>query len=73
MSVLATGNMTATIKIKRLLQRDGITVEIVKLDPKSSKDGCAYGIRINDNDVMITVNLLKKNSILYHLYEGDII
>ena len=71
MSVLATGSMTATVKIKKLLQREGINVEVVKLDPKKSKDGCAYGIEINNDDLLVGVNLLKKNGVLYHLYEGD--
>ena len=71
MSVLATGSMTATVKIKKLLQREGITVEVIKLDPRSSKEGCAYGIEIKEDDLLVCVNILKKNGILYHFYEGD--
>ena len=71
MSVLATGSITATVKIKKLLQREGISVEVVKLDPGKNKDGCAYGIEIENDDLLIGVNILKKNGVLYHLYEGD--
>ena len=71
MSVLATGSMTATVKIKKLLQREGINVEVIKLDPSSTGGGCAYGIEINNEDLLVGVNVLKKNGVLYHLYEGD--
>lgn len=71
MSLLATGSMTATVKIKKLLQREGINIDVVKLDPSKSKDGCAYGIEIGNDDLLMGVNILKKNGVLYHLYEGD--
>ncbi|MBR5241693.1 MAG: DUF3343 domain-containing protein [Clostridia bacterium] len=71
MSVLATGSMTATVKIKKLLQREGINVDVVKLDPMKSRDGCAYGIEIKNDDLLVGVNILKKNGVLYHLYEGN--
>ena len=61
----------AQIKIKKLLQREGINVDVVKLDPSKSKDGCAYGIEIGNDDLLMGVNILKKNGVLYHLYEGD--
>ena len=46
--IAAVGSMTAAIKAQRTLSLNGISSEIVALDPGRTRRGCAYGVEFED-------------------------
>ncbi|MBR7112633.1 MAG: DUF3343 domain-containing protein [Clostridia bacterium] len=48
--IAAVGSMTAAIKAQRTLSLNGISSEIVALDPGRTRRGCAYGVEFLAED-----------------------
>ena len=71
MILLSTDGVTYAIKSKRILKKYGIEARIIKLDPKKTRNGCSYGIELDDEDLLSAVDKLKRNGISYDLYERN--
>ena len=65
MCIASLKSMTYAIKAKRLLSNYYINAEIVKLDTNMTKNGCAYGIKFDCNNLYAAENALKTNNISY--------
>ncbi|MBQ7309252.1 MAG: DUF3343 domain-containing protein [Clostridia bacterium] len=61
--VLTQTSQTNAIKAKRLLHRNGISAVIVRLSPKMTKNGCAFGLRVDRYAVNRAVLLLEDGGI----------
>ncbi|MBQ5320616.1 MAG: DUF3343 domain-containing protein [Oscillospiraceae bacterium] len=55
------GSATSAQKAKKVLERGGMTVSIVKTPEKYSRHSCSYSIRTTDSDFALM--LLKKAGI----------
>lgn len=56
-------SLTYAIKGQRALSQEGISCEIVKLDPSLTKKGCAYGIEFPCSEHRKTRAVLTKENI----------
>ena len=65
MCLISLKSMTYAIKAKKALDDYYIDSEIVKLDPKMTKHGCAYGVQFNCVNKEQAVDALKKWSVRY--------
>ncbi len=64
-------SLTYSIKAQRILQENYIHTDVVKLDSKNSRRGCAYGIEINCNEEENIRNILSKSRIsVKNFYQG---
>lgn len=64
--ILTVGSITYAIKARKLLNRKNIPSKLIKIDELK---GCAYGIQIEDTQLLSAVSVLKENGIQYSLYE----
>ena len=69
--IITVGTVTFAVKCKRMLQRSGIKVKLVKVDPDITVGGCSYGLEILENDFFTVVRELKSNGINYRIYKGN--
>ena len=66
--ILAVDSVTFAMKAKRLLMREGIRAEAVKITANS--DTCAHGIRISDGDILDAARVLREGRINYTVLNG---
>lgn len=57
--------MTYSIKLNNALKEKFIESEIIKLEPKMTKRGCAYGVKINSVNLDAALNVMQSKSIKY--------
>ncbi len=69
MTILTVGSVTYAIKARKLLRRDGIQSESVKLDDTKTKAGCTHGIKIATEDFYHAASVLKENGIPFSVYQ----
>ena len=69
--ILTVGSMTRAVKAKRILNRQGIGVSIIKLESQIHTNGCGYGIVFSEEDEYSAIRILKENKIPYSVYEKD--
>ena len=69
--ILTVGSMTRAVKAKRILNRQGVGVSIIKLDSEIYTNGCGYGIVFSEEDEYCAIRILKENKIPYSVYEKD--
>ena len=60
---------TKAIRVKNMFLKAGINARIIRLDDKSQ--GCTHGVRINEENIVDCVGLLRKNNIRYQTRMGD--
>lgn len=57
-----------------LLERKGMTVNLLKVPQSVSETGCNYGVRVPSRYVHLSLDILKKNHVIYgkiFRYERD--
>ena len=67
-TTITVGSVTYAIKVRRLLERNGINSMLVKVDSSKSERGCTYGINVNSEKFYDAVALLKNNGIEYSVF-----
>ena len=67
-AVIAVGSVTYAVKVKRQLERRGVSGFLVKVDSEKNGGSCTHGIRINSSYIYDAVDMLKKMGIDYHVY-----
>ena len=65
MCIAALRSMTYAIKGKNALNEQYIDCEIVRLDPKMTTKGCAYGLKFNCVNLHAVQSVLANKSIKY--------
>ena len=65
MCVIAMKSMTYSIKLKNLLKDNYIESEIIKLEPKMTKRGCGYGVKLNSINLDLALSIMQNSSIKY--------
>lgn len=63
--VFALGTITYAMKAKQALSMAGVFVQIIKLDAKLTKRGCAYGAEVDGADAAYAAQVLKDARIPY--------
>jgi hypothetical protein len=66
-SVIRLGSVTNSIKIKKLLSKNGIRCEVVKVGLRDGDSGCSYGIAFNNEKYFDVVLFLKNWGVEYTL------
>ena len=65
MCVASVRSMTHAQKAKRILDNNLIESEIIRLDPKLTTKGCAFGIKFQCVNLYTVKDALDKNSVKY--------
>jgi len=60
---VALNSLTYCIKAQKLLNENYIYSDVVKMDARRAKNGCAYGLEINCNDEKAIRGILEKSKI----------
>ena len=66
--IITVGGVTHAIKLRKLLIRDGVESELIKISDKDT-DGCTHGLRINNNDLFRVVGIMREKGIEYSITE----
>ena len=69
--ILTVGSMTHAIKAKKILNREKISVSILKLDRTVQHNGCGYGIIFSADEEYVAARLLREGKIPYSVYENS--
>ena len=67
--ILTMTSQTVAMKAKRLLEKNGIYVKIVRPSPILTPKGCAFGLQVSDRVLASAIKYLEQNDIPY----GEII
>lgn len=65
MCIASFKSMTYAIKAKKATLKSNIYCEIINLDEKMAKQGCAYGIKFNCNSLNDVERILTNSNITY--------
>ena len=63
--ILTIASQTVAMKAKRLLEKNGIYVRIVRPSPSLTPKGCAFGLQIDERLLASAVKYLEQNDISY--------
>lgn len=63
--IIAISSVNHALRSEKHLNSKGLRVRIVKLQPESTKKGCAYGIELACKDVPAALSFLESASIPY--------
>ena len=63
--ILTMTSQTIAMKAKRLLEKNGIYVRIVRPSPSLTPKGCAFGLQINNKLLASAIKYLEQNDISY--------
>ena len=66
-SIIRLGSVTNSIKVKRMLLREGIKAETVKVSVGIGDNGCSYGVSFSSEKLFDVVHILKRADIEYSL------
>ncbi len=58
-------SQTLAMKAKRLLERNGIYVKIVRPSPNLTPKGCSFGLQIDSRLLASAIKYLEQNGISY--------
>ena len=67
--ILTMTSQTIAVKAKRLLEKNGIYVRIVRPSPTLTPKGCSFGLQIDERLLASAIKYLEQNDIPY----GEII
>lgn len=71
-TVIILPSVTYAVKIKRVLEKMGISAKTVKISSVSGVKSCEYGIRIPSKYYLDAIDTLIKNKVSYSIYnESD--
>ena len=62
------GSVTYAIKLRKLLTREGIESELIKIADRN-KQGCTHGVRIKSSDLFRAVVIMREKGIEYSVVE----
>ena len=65
MRTLTMTSQTVAMKAKRLLEKNGIYVRIVRPTPNLTHKGCSFGLQIDERLLATAVKYLEQNDIPY--------
>ena len=68
--IITFASQTYAIKAKRLLERNGIGSDLLKIDSKDGHEGCTHGLRFANTDYFDVIAILKIADISYSVYNG---
>lgn len=63
--IIAISSVNHAIRSEKYLVQKGLSVRIVKLQPNTTKKGCAYGLEINCKDIPAALSFLDNAGIPY--------
>ena len=63
-TTITVGGVTYAIKLRKILGREGIESELVKVSDKKS-NGCTHGVKIDQKDFFSAVGILREKGIDY--------
>ena len=63
-TTITVGGVTYAIKLRKILSREGIDSELVKISDKE-KRGCTHGVRIDRSDFFSVIGIMRKAGIEY--------
>ena len=63
--ILTMTSQTIAVKAKRLLEKNGIYVRIVRPAPNLTPKGCSFGLQIDERLLTAAVKYLEQNDIPY--------
>ena len=69
-TTITVGSVTYAIKVRKLLERNGINAMLVKVESSKSERGCTYGITVNSEKLYDAVSGLKNNGIEYSVFSA---
>ena len=69
--IITVGSVTFAIKTRRLLLRHGIQSRLVKTDTRFTENGCTHGVKLNKEDYLSAVVILKENGISHSVYKPN--
>ena len=67
-STITVGSITYAIKLRKLLLREGVESELVKMADKKS-NGCTHGVKISSSDLFRAVVIMREKGIEYSIIE----
>lgn len=65
---ITAGSVTYAIKLRKLLARENIESELIKMTDKE-KQGCTHGVKINRSDMFRAVVIMREKGIEYSIFE----
>lgn len=63
-STITVGSVTYAIKLKKLLSREGIQSELVKVSDEERR-GCTHGLKIKRTDLFSAIGILREKGYEY--------
>ena len=66
-TIITVGSVTYAIKAKKLLEREGVSASLVKMESSKSDGGCTHGIKIYESNLYDAVAILKRMGIDYRV------
>lgn len=63
--IIAISSVNHAIRGEKILTQNGLKVRIVKLQPETTKKGCAYGIELSCKDIPTALTFLEKSNLPY--------
>ena len=67
-TTITVSSQTNAIKAKRILERNGIRSDLVKIDASKSDAGCTHGLRILNSDYFSAISILRNAELVYSVY-----
>lgn len=67
--IITLGSVTYAIKLRKLLAREDIESELVKVNTKET-NGCTHGVKINQSDLLRAVVIMREKGIEYSVFEN---
>lgn len=61
------GSVTYAIKVRKLLAKELIKCDLIKMKDPKENGGCSYGISFRSDKLLDVIALLKQNGISYSL------
>ncbi len=69
-TIVTVGAVTYAIKLQKLLLRNGIRTQIIKVGSPEDNTGCTHGVEIKDENWLDAVFVMRENEISYKVYYG---
>jgi len=63
--IIAISSVNHAIRCEKNLSSEGFFVKITKLQPQSTKKGCAYGLAVNCKDLSNVISILNSTGCVY--------
>ena len=68
--IITFSSQTFAIKAKRLLERNGIRSDLLKINTEDMREGCTHGLRFLNSDYFNVIAILRNADIVYSVYNG---